>query len=203
MSLATSTVCGMKQRELFLLSDAALLDVIESFTPEQLELPVPAEWTSKPDPTLRDILADHAYDEVWVPDVLAGLTIEEVGDRYAGDLLKDDPITYYTKYNAEAAEAASQDLDPRSIVHLSYGDVTVAEYFEHISVYRAFQAYSIGTFLGQTVVFDQKLLELLEELVVPHIEEWRSIGVFPPEVPAPAGADAQTMLLAKTGYLRA
>jgi len=191
----------MKQRDLFLLSDAALLDVIESIEPEQLDLTVPAEWTSKPNPTLRDIVADHSYDEVWVPDVLAGLTAEQVGDRYAGDLLKDDPITYYTKYNAEAAEAASQELDPRSIVHLSYGDYTVAEYFEHIAMYRAFGAYSIGTFLGHEVVFEPALLDLLEELVLPQAETWRSIGVFQTPIEVPAGADRQTALLAEAGYL--
>lgn len=191
----------MKQRDLFLLSDAALLDVIESIQPDQWELKVPADWTRTPEPTLRDVVADHAYDEVWVPDVLAGLTAEQVGDRYAGDLLKDDPITYYTKYNAEAAEAASQELDPRSIVHLSYGDFTVAEYFEHISIYRAFGAYTLGTFLGQKVVFEPALLDLLEELILPQAETWRSIGVFRTPIEVPADADRQTTLLAEAGYL--
>lgn len=203
MSPVASSVRGMKQRDLFLLSDAALLDVIDSIEPGDLERPVPVEWSGKEGLTLRDTLAAHAFDEAWVPDVLAGLSAEEVGDRWSGDLLGDDPIGSYRSIHAAATAAVNGELDARSITHLSYGDFTTAEYLEHISIYRAFQAYSIGTFLGLDVEFEPRLIELLDELVLPQVEQWRGMGIFPPEVAAPAAADAQTLLLAKTGYLKA
>jgi hypothetical protein len=62
----------MNQQDLFLMSDAALRDVVDMIDHDQLSLAAPAEWSRKPNPTLRDILAYHAYDEAWVPDVLAG-----------------------------------------------------------------------------------------------------------------------------------
>ena len=43
-------------------------------------------------PTLREIIGYHAYDDAWVPDMLAGRTMDEVGqDAFKGDLLGDDP----------------------------------------------------------------------------------------------------------------
>ena len=50
----------MNEKELFLQSDAALRSVIDRISPEQLELAATAEWSSRQNPTLRDILASHA-----------------------------------------------------------------------------------------------------------------------------------------------
>jgi hypothetical protein len=138
----------MKQRELFLQADAALRTVIDRIDPAQLTLPAPAEWSRAPDPTVRDILAAHARDEAWVPDVLLGRTIEDAGGTYDGDLLGDDPIGTYDRLNDLATGAVKEDLNPDRVVHLSYGDFTIREYLEHISIYRAFQAWSIARQLG-------------------------------------------------------
>ena len=46
-----------------------------------------------PLPTLRSIVKDHAYDDAWVPDMLAGGTMEEAGaEKFDGDLLGDHPV---------------------------------------------------------------------------------------------------------------
>ena len=194
----------MKQRDLFLLSDAALRDVIDRIRPEQLELPVPADWSQTPDATLVDVVAAHAYDEAWVPDVLAGKTIDEVGDKYGGDLLGGDELESYDRLNDAATVAANRPLSADDIVHMSYGDFPVSVYFEHISTYRAFQAWSIAKLIGlDDYSLPPELVELLWELIVPQAEQWREMGVFKPEVEVPDDADRETKLLAKTGYLAA
>jgi hypothetical protein len=161
----------MDQRELFLLSDAALREVVNRIRPEQLDLPAPGEWTSVPDPTVRDILAGHVFDESWVPDVLAGRTIEEVGDAHEGDLIGDDPVGAYNAANDVATAAAGPDIDSDATVHLSYGDYTVAQYFEHVSVCRAFQAWSIARLLGLHYSLPPALVEGLFEFIVPQAED--------------------------------
>jgi uncharacterized protein (TIGR03086 family) len=190
----------MKQRDLFLLSDAALRDVIDRIRPEQLELPVPAEWSSTPDATLLDIVAAHAYDEAWVPDVLAGRTIDEVGDTYGGDLLGGDELASYDRLNDAATVAANRPLSADDIVHLSYGDFPVSVYLEHISTYRAFQAWSIAKLIGLDYSLPPELVDLLWEIVLPQVDDWREMGIFGPEVEVPADADRETQLLGKTGY---
>jgi len=190
----------MEQRELFLQSDAALRSVIDRIVPEQLALSAPAEWTSAANPTVRDILAAHARDEAWVGDVLAGRTIDEVGDRFNGDLLGADPITSYDRLNDAATAAVRQDLDPAAIVHLSYGDYPLAEYLQHASIYRAFQAWSIANFLGLEYALPASLVDLLWEQILPQVDNWRQWGVFPPEAEVPADADRETRLLGTTGF---
>ena len=190
----------MKQRELFLPSDAALRSVIDRITPEQLALNAPGDWSRTPNPTVRDIIADHARDEAWVPAVLAGLTIAEVGDDHAGDLLGDDPIGAYDRTNDLATAVVTADLDPDKTVHLSYGDFPLAEYLQHVSIYRAFQAWSIAKHLGIDFSMGAPLVENLWEQIGPQISGWREMGVFGPEVDVPPDADRETRLLGRTGH---
>ncbi|MCU1417703.1 MAG: hypothetical protein JWP32_1877 [Schumannella sp.] len=190
----------MNQREIFLLSDAALREVIDGITPEQLDLPAPGDWSRKPDPQLRHIVTGHAYDEAWVPDVIAGKTIEEVGDRYKPVLKSDDPVAEYDRVHDLATAAVDRELDLTQTVHLSYGDFPMSVFFEHTSYFRAFQAWSIGRFLGNDVRLPDALVAGLTELVTPQLEQLRQIHVFGPEVEVPADADAQTRLLGLTGF---
>ena len=192
----------MKQREMFLQADAALRSVIDQITPAQLDLPAPAEWSRKENPTLRDILAAHAEDEAWLPAVLEGKTIEEVGDSYQGDLLGDDPIGNYDRLNDATTTAINGDLDFDKIVHLSYGDYPLEEALQHTALYRAFQAWSIAKNVGLEYSLPDVLVENLWDQIAPDIEMWRGFGVFPPEVPAPEGANREVELLAKAGYWR-
>ena len=190
----------MNQLDLFLMSDAALREVIDMVDLDQLSRAVPPDWSRKSDPTLHDILAHHAFDEAWVPDVLAGRTTEEVGTRHDGDLLGDDPIGNYGDINDAATEAVTGDLDLDRIVHLSYGDFSVADYLVHTSTYRAFQAWSIAKFIGLDYSLPDPLVDGLWQILGPQIDDFRAMGVFPPEITVPEDADSETRLLARVGY---
>ncbi|MCU1512919.1 MAG: hypothetical protein JWO10_9 [Microbacteriaceae bacterium] len=192
----------MKERDLFLMSDAALRDVIDMLDRDQLSLPVPVEWSRKPSPTLRDVVAAHAYDEAWVPDVLAGRTVDEVGDRWKKILGSDDVLATYDEVNDAATEAVMGDHDLATTVHFTYGDFSLAEGFVHLSTYRAFQAWAIAHVAGLDFSLPDSVVDGLTEHVLPQADFWRSVGVFGPEVKVPADADAQTVLLGKTGYWR-
>ena len=190
----------MTAKDLFLLSDAALRDVIDSIAPEQLDLPVPAEWSSTGVPTLRGIIGLHAKDEAWVPDVVAGRTIEEVGETWNGDLLGDDPIAAYDAIHDRATVAVRSVTDLDAVAHLSYGDYPLSTYFEHTSFYRAFQAVAIAKLLGRDLRMSDALVDLLWDAAVPQAEQLRQWHVFGPEVAVPAGSDRQTQLLGITGF---
>ena len=92
------------------------------------------------------------------------------------------------------------ELDPRGTVHVTYGEIPVAEYLTHIGSYRAFQAALIARLAGLDYALPERLVDLLMELVVPRVEEWRAIGIFGPEQPAPEGADRETAMLAAMGF---
>jgi len=189
-------------QQLFLLADAALREVIDQFTPATLQLAVPAEWSTNKTTTMGGLLANHAKDEAWVPDVIAGKTMEEVGHTWKGDLLGTDPIGNYDKLNDLATAAVKKPLADGQIAHLSYGDLPVADFLQHTSFYRGFQAPLIAKVAGIDFHMSDDLIDALWSAVEPQIEQLRAIHVFGPPVEAPDDADRQTLLLAMTGFWR-
>ncbi len=173
------------QQQLFLASDAALREVIDQFTPATLQLAVPAEWSSNHTTTMSGLLANHAKDEAWVPDVIAGKTMDEVGDAWAGDLLGDDPVGSYDKLNDLATAAVSKPIADGQIAHLSYGDFPVAVFLEHTSYYRGFQAPLIAKVAGIPFAMSDDLVDLLWSSVEP---QHRPVAGHPRLRPAGRGA---------------
>jgi hypothetical protein len=189
----------MTPAELFLHADAALRAVIDQLDPADFSAPVPKEWSQLESPTLLGILGRHAYDEAWIPDVLAGRAAAD-GDPYADvDLLGDAPIASYDALN-DTATAAVRSGDIAETFHFTYGDYPADEGFAHLATYRAFQAYSIAKHFGIPFHLSSELIAGLNEHVTPYADEWRQWGVFPPAIEPPADADEETRLLCTLGF---
>lgn len=199
MSATRSTVGRMKIDELFLQADAALRSVIDRIDPADLAKPAPPEWTTRPDPTYRDIVFAHAHDEVWIPGVLAGKAAADDDPFRDADLLGDDPIAAYDEIN-DTATAAVRSGEWTDTFRFTYGDYSADEGFAHLATYRAFQAWLIAKHLGIAFSLSPELIAGLNEHVVPHADEWRQFGVFPPAIDPPADADDETRLLCAVGY---
>ena len=101
-----------------------------------------------PGTTLRQTINYHAYDDAWVPDVLAGKTMAEVGDKYDGDLLGDHPKLNFAAIVETAVLAVRGFDDLDRMVHLSYGDYPAREYLKHITSFRGLRVYDIARFIG-------------------------------------------------------
>lgn len=189
----------MTEAQLFILADKTFDAVVQQITPQQWELPVPASIAVRqPGISLRKLINYHAYDEAWVPEVLAGRTIAEVGDKYDGDLVGDDPAGAYHKY-LKLAAAAVQQANLDAPVHLSYGDYPAREYLQHISSFRGFRAYDLAKFIGGPSRLPDELVQGMWDQLMPHAEEWRAVGVYGPAVPVPETADLQSRLLGLSG----
>jgi len=198
----------MQEPELFVLADRRLNEVVQQVGNDQWSLPIP-EWirlastTDRSTLTLRSLIDYHAYDDVWVPDIVAGRTMAEVGaDRWKPEeLLGDDPKAAFARIverSVAAVEALTvADLDRTA--HLSFGDFTVREYFWQITQFRTFRAYELGVLIGVDPTLPLDLVRGVRAQLEPHIEAWRAIGVFAPEVPVPADASEQDRLLGLSG----
>ena len=69
-------------------------------------------------------LVNHLVNETsWVPPLMHGSTIAEVGERFDGDLLGSDPVRSWSDASAAASAAVAEDGALERTVHLSYGDV--------------------------------------------------------------------------------
>lgn len=189
----------MIEQDVFILSERALADIIDQIRDDQWD-EVRPDWFQtggQGDATLRQIVNYHAYDSAWVPDVLAGRTIEEVGNRYEG--LKTDPDVDYREWSERAIEAAAALDDPDKNVHLSYGEFPAREYLKHITCFRGFRAFDIARWIGADTQLPADLVRGMWDEFVPEIESWRAMGVFGPEVPVPADASQQDRLLGLAG----
>lgn len=194
----------MTEAEVFVLADQALNNVIQQIGDDQWTLGLP-QWfglgrtqdRSRLD--LRAIINYHAYDEAWVPETLAGKTIQAVGDKYDGDILGDDPKAAYAKLHQRAVAAVRALDDPAQTVHLSYGDWPAREYLKHITSFRAFRACDLARLIGASTQLPEPLVQGLWEMLVPEVEEWRQMGVYGPAVAVPAEAPPQERLLGLVG----
>lgn len=194
----------MDVRELFVLADRSLGDVVARITDDQWSMPMPDDFQTMSDRdrplTLREVVSYHAYDDAWVPDVLAGLTAEQGdGPAVGADLLGDDPRTAFAALVERACAAAEAADDLGRTTHLSYGDFTAEEYLQHITTYRGLRVRDLAVAVGQDATMPPELVEGLWEMLQPQAEGWRAMGVFGPEVPVPDDAPLQARLLGLTG----
>ncbi len=193
----------MTEPEVFLLAEQALQRVVDQIRDDQWNMTMPPDFaTRSPDRTvtLREVINYHAYEDAWVPDMLAGKTMDEAGkENFKGDLLGDDPRGNFTRHVAKACAAARAMDDLERTVHTSFGDFPAREYFWQTNFFRGVRAHDIAAVIGVDSQLPDDLVQGLWDELSPHAEEWRAIGVFGPEVAVPADAPLQDRLLGLTG----
>ncbi|TMC10177.1 MAG: TIGR03086 family protein [Chloroflexi bacterium] len=193
----------MRQTELFVQADRALDGVVAQVRDDQWQMEMPESFFTRSvdrRPTLREILNYHAYDDAWVPDMLAGRTMDEVGrDLHRGDLLADDPRARFAEIDERACAAALAVEDLDFVVHASFGDFPARGYLWQVTSFRAFRAHELARILGLDPTLPAGLVQALWDEFLPRAEEMRGLGVFREPVPVPDDAPLQDRLIALTG----
>ena len=193
----------MNEADVFVLADTTLNDVIARIGDDQWDMPMPPSFARRDAdhvPTLREIVNYHAYDDAWVPDMLAGRTMAEVGaEAFKGDLLGDQPKASFAAIVERACAAARSLTSLDGTVHCSFGDYPAREYLWQINSFRGLRAHDIARVIGVDPKLPEALVQGLWEEISPHADEWRSFGVFPPAVPVAADAPLLERLLGVTG----
>lgn len=77
---------------------------------------------------VRALVNHVAYESLWTVPLMEGATIEEVGDRFEGDVLGDDPVGAALDAARRAVECVRTRLPEGGEVHLSFGDAPKEEY---------------------------------------------------------------------------
>jgi uncharacterized protein (TIGR03086 family) len=189
--------------QVFVLADTALNHVVSKIKDDQWLTKMPSSFQTRRTehvPTLREIINYHAYDDAWVPDMLAGRTMDEVGkDKFKGDLLGDDPKARFAALVERACTAARELGDLDRVVHLSFGDFKAREYFWQINMFRGLRAYEIAKVIGADFTLPNDLVQGIWDEISPHAEQWRKIGVFAAAVVVPHDAPLLDRLLGLTG----
>lgn len=145
-------------------------------------------------------LVNHVLGELlWVPPLLAGRTIAEVGDQFDGDVLGDDPMEAWTDAAASVLAAAEEPGAQERTVHLSFGDFPGSDYLGQVTADVVIHTWDLAQALRTDSELGDALVVFVEAFLGPQIDAWRSAGAFGPAADVPAGASAQESLLAQTG----
>ncbi len=160
------------------------------------------QWSSATPCTDWDVraLVNHIVNEnLWVPELLAGKTIEEVGDRFDGDVLGEDPQQSWKAASEDAARAVAQPGALEVTTHLSFGDFPGREYISQVLTDHVIHAWDLARGIGANERLEPELVDFAKRFLEPQAEAWRAGGAFGEAVPVPSHADTQTKLLALTG----
>jgi uncharacterized protein (TIGR03086 family) len=194
----------MSEQDVFVLADHALNRVVEQITDDQWDMRMPASFARSGDaaniPSLRTVIAYHAYDDAWVPDMLAGRTMEEAEKtKFDGDLLGAHPKASFGAIVDKACAAAIQMDDLDRTVHCSFGDFPAREYFWQINMFRGLRAWDIAKVIGVDPTLPDGLVRGLWDELSPVADGYRQYGVFPAAVSVPDDAPLMQRLLGLTG----
>lgn len=145
-------------------------------------------------------LVNHVVSEArWTPPMLAGLSIDEVGDTLSGDLLGVDPIGAWMTAQKAACEAADEPGVSERIVRLSFGDTAADEYLRQLTADYLVHGWDLATAIGVDSDLDPDLVSAVTAWFVAEEPHYRAAGAIAARVAVGDNADPQTALLAMFG----
>ncbi len=162
----------------------------------------PAQWTAATPDTEWDVraLVNHVVgEELWTVPLADGATLDEVGDRFDGDQLGDDPVATWRRASGAAVAAVGEEGALDRIVHVSFGDIPGSEYVSQLTCDHLIHAWDLARAIGIDEGLHRELVDFAFDYLSPQADSWRGAGVFGPRVDVPEGADRQTALLALSG----
>lgn len=117
---------------------------VDHLPPECLTWPTPcSDWN------VRELLNHVVGENRWIPPLLDGKTVADVGDALDGDLLGDDPVAAWHASIGPALDAIGRTpLD--QTVHLSFGDFPAEEYLWQLTADAVVHGWDLSRATRQT-----------------------------------------------------
>lgn len=159
---------------------------------DQWDNPTPCtEWS------VRDLVNHVVGEELWMVPLLEGATIADVGDRFDGDVLGDDPVGTANTASAAALAVSDEKLPANPKVHLSYGDEDATEYAWQLAADHLIHGWDLAKGAGHATDMDPELVTAVAAWFAKREAAYRESGAIGPR--APLTGDPQTDLLAAFG----
>lgn len=144
-------------------------------------------------------LLNHMMNELmWVPALLHGKTIKEVGTVHDRDLLGTDPVSAWM-HAADSALLSVNHADDKAVVHASHGDVPAAEYIEEIGRDLFIHTWDVGQAMNATVLLEPEVAHAIYDHDISHKDELMQESEFAPALDVPDSARFQAKFLALYG----
>jgi uncharacterized protein (TIGR03086 family) len=167
-------------------------DRVNAVTADQWGDPTPCtEWT------VRDLVNHVTNENLWTVPLLEGSTIEEVGDRFEGDMLGEDPIGSAQAAARAAMASMAAKLPQGGIVHLSFGETPKEEYAMQLAADHLVHGWDLAAATGGDTRMDPDLVQGIVGWFDNREEMYRGGGAIAER--GPLTGDAQHDLLARFG----
>jgi uncharacterized protein (TIGR03086 family) len=167
---------------------------VAAIGPDQWSRPTPcSEWDVR-------ALVNHVVSEQrWSVPLFAGATIEEVGDKYDGDVLGDDPVLSSTEAAEDARAAVSESGAMDRTVHLSFGDTPAEEYVHQLLADHLIHGWDLAAAIGADTTIDPDALAECEAWFDDREDLYRTGGAIGPRVEIGPDASATDRIVARFG----
>ncbi|HEX2362132.1 MAG TPA: TIGR03086 family metal-binding protein [Jiangellaceae bacterium] len=167
---------------------------VDNVGADQWSLSTPcSEWD------VRALVNHVTVEDLWVPPLLDGATIEEVGDRFDGDQLGDEPKSSWRSACDAAGRAAAELQSLEQTVHLSAGDFPASYYLTQLIFDHVVHAWDLASATGTDTRLAPELVDFSIQAFGPQENSYRASGAVGDRPEIPASADIQTRLLAMFG----
>ena len=148
---------------------------------------------------VRALVNHVVYELRWVPPLMDGRTVAEIGDAFEGDQLGDDPKAAWDTATVAARGAVEEPDALLRTVHLSYGDVPARHYLTELSGDLAIHAWDLAKGIDAEERLDPDLAQFLYDWTLPHAEALSGSGAYAPPKTVSDEAPVQDRLLGLTG----
>ncbi|MFV2104097.1 TIGR03086 family metal-binding protein [Micromonospora sp. LOL_024] len=173
---------------------AEFVDRVEEVRPVQWSAPTPC-----PGWDVRRLVGHVVSEERWSVPLLAGRTIEQIGERYDGDQLGADPVEASRNAAAQAELAAAHPGALARTVHLTAGETPAEEYLHQLLVEHLVHGWDLAVAIGVDPTLDADGVAAAARWFSRRVADYRRGGLVGPETEVPDGADEQDRLIAAFG----
>jgi uncharacterized protein (TIGR03086 family) len=149
--------------------------------------------------TVRELVNHVVTGNWWAMELVDGKTIAEVGDRYDGDVLGEDPLAAYQASAAAATAAFRAPGAMEAPCAVSYGPVPGSVYCGHRFIDVLIHGWDVGASTGQDTALPADLVEACWVVLEPQRDMLAGSGLFGTAQPVEGDTDRQTALLAVLG----
>ncbi|GAB7007578.1 hypothetical protein JCM18899A_50530 [Nocardioides sp. AN3] len=147
--------------------------------------------------TVRDLTNHVTYEDLWTVPLMEGATLEEVGDRFDGDVLGADPIGSALAAARAAIASVAKELPRGDTVHLSFGDVPSPEYAMQLAADHLIHGWDLAVATDGDTRMDPHLVRAVADWFDDREELYRGGGAITAR--RSLSGEAQHDLLARFG----
>jgi uncharacterized protein (TIGR03086 family) len=138
--------------------------------------------TPCPDWDVRMLVNHVVGEERWTVPLMAGRTLEEVGDSLDGDLLGDDPALVAADAARAAQDAVTEPVLRGGTVQLSYGEESAAEYAYQLAADHLVHGWDLAVAIGAEARLDPDVVTAVASWFKDREDLYRGGGAIGPRL---------------------